>query len=270
MTQSRKRRITLTIAGSDPAGGAGVQADLKTFAALGVYGYSAITQIIAQNSSAVGEISAVAPAMIASQIESVVAERRPDAVKTGALGGAAAVRAIARAIEEFRLPAPVVDPVIMSSSGTRLLERAGERALIRFLIPLARVITPNLPEVEALTGIRINGNASLRSAAQELIAMGARAALIKGGHRTGSRESVDVLFDGHKYVEFRARRVGQGAHGTGCALSAAIAAYLAHGMELEEAVRAAKTYVTTAIERSFKLGGGRPILEHFAPRGVKG
>ncbi|HYB90186.1 MAG TPA: bifunctional hydroxymethylpyrimidine kinase/phosphomethylpyrimidine kinase [Candidatus Binataceae bacterium] len=263
----RNRPVALTIAGSDPGGGAGVQADLKTFAALGVYGYSALTAVIAQNSRAVTRVAPIEPAMVAAQIDAVVRECRPGAVKTGALGSAAVVRAVARAIEEMRLPAPVVDPVIVSSAGVRLLDSAGERALSRYLIPLARVITPNIPEAEALTGIRIDGDAAMRAAARALLAMGARAVVIKGGHREGTSDAADLLYDGRRFVELRAPRIpGGGAHGTGCAFSAAMAAYLARGAELESAVRAAKRYVTAALRRSFRLGSGRAVLDHFPRR----
>jgi hydroxymethylpyrimidine/phosphomethylpyrimidine kinase len=238
-----------------------------TFAALRVHGYSALTAVIAQNSSEVGRIAPVAPSLVAAQIEAVVAERRPDAMKTGALANAGVVRAVTRAIREFRLPAPVVDPALVASAGVRLLDRGGERALRRQLIPLARVVTPNLPEAEELTGIRIDSCAAMRAAAREIVAMGARAVLIKGGHRARSGESVDLFYDGRSYLELRAPRVsGGGAHGTGCAFSAAIAAYLARGDELEPAVRAAKRYVTAALRRSFRLGTGRPLLDHFASR----
>jgi len=261
------RRIALTIAGSDPGGGAGIQADLKVFAAHGVYGYSALTAVIAQNSSSVERVHAVAPAMIAAQIQTVAAEKMPDALKTGALANAAVVRAVARAIAELRLPAPVVDPVMVSSAGVRLLDRAGERAIRHYLVPLARVITPNIAEAEALTHLRIDSRAALRAAAREIVAMGARAVVIKGGHGPDRRESIDLFFDGLRYLELRAARVaGEGAHGTGCAFSAAIAASLARGMDLEAAVRAAKRYVTAALRRRFRLGAGRPILDHFARR----
>ena len=264
MAESQMKRVALTIAGSDPGGGAGIQADLKTFAALGVYGYSAITQIIAQNSSTVSDIEAVKPAMIAKQINVVAGERRPDAIKIGALGTAAAVRSVARTIEELRLPAPVLDPVIISTAGVRLLDPRGKSALVEFLIPMTRVITPNVPEAQALTGIRVSSDKDLRAAAKRLVAMGARAAVIKGGHRDGNL-SVDLMFDGRRFVEFSTPRVsGQGAHGTGCAFAAAIAAYLACGTDLETAVRGAKRYVTAALKKSFRLGGGRPLLDHFA------
>jgi hydroxymethylpyrimidine/phosphomethylpyrimidine kinase len=263
MVNSQARSIVLSIAGSDPGGGGGIQADLKTFAALGVYGYSAITQVIAQNSSTVRDIERVSPRMIARQVELLVRERRPNEIKVGALGGAAAVRSVVRVIENLRLAAPVVDPVIVSSAGVRLLDRAGEAALVKYLIPLAKVITPNIAEAQALTGIRITDDEHMCAAAERLVVMGARAVVIKGGHRGGS-ESSDLMFDGHHLRWLRTRRIaGTAAHGTGCAFSAAIAAYLARGAELEAAVGDAKRYVTAALKRSFKFGQGRSLLEHF-------
>lgn len=260
------RPIALTIAGSDPGGGAGIQADLKVFAALSVYGYSALTAVIAQNSATVGQMQAITAAIVAAQIEAVAAEKMPNAIKTGALANAPIVRAVARTIGELRLPAPVIDPVILSSAGVRLLDRAGERALRHYLLPLARVITPNLAEAEALAHLRIDSDAAVRVAAREILAMGAQAVVIKGGHRRERDQSVDLLYDGHSFTELRAARVaGGGAHGTGCAFSAAIAASLARGMDLEAAVRAAKRYVTAALRHRFRLGKGRAILDHFAP-----
>jgi hydroxymethylpyrimidine/phosphomethylpyrimidine kinase len=267
------RPVAMTIAGSDPGGGAGAQADLKTFAALRVYGFSALTAIIAQNSATVAQVEPVAAAMVSRQIEIVAAERRPDALKTGALGSAEIVDAVARAITELRLPAPVVDPVTISSSGARLLDREGEHSLRERLIPLARILTPNIPEAEAMAGIEIDTDAALRAAARMLRKMGARAVLIKGGHAHddkggAAKRALDLLYDGRAFIELTAARVpGGGAHGTGCALSAAIAAYLARGDDLETAVRRAKAFVTRALRGSFILGpGGRPLLDHFAPR----
>jgi hydroxymethylpyrimidine/phosphomethylpyrimidine kinase len=266
------RPVAMTIAGSDPGGGAGVQADLKTFAALDVYGFSAITAVIAQNSAVVAHVAPVAAGMVAEQIEIIAAERRPDALKTGALASAEIADAVARTIADLRLPAPVVDPVLISSSGARLLDREGEQSLRERLIPLARILTPNIPEAEALTGIEIDSDATMRRAARALRKMGARAVLIKGGHaRTadgGASRALDLLYDGRGFIEFAAARVpGGGAHGTGCALSAAIAAYLARGADLEMAVRRAKAFVTRALRGSFILGpGGRPLLDHFARR----
>lgn len=265
MSRGQDRRIALTIAGSDPSGGAGLQADLKTFAALGVYGYSAVTSVIAQNSSAVVRKAPVDAEMLTAQIEALASECRPDALKTGALGTAAIVEAVADAIVRLDFPAPVVDPVLVSSSGTRLLDAAGERALVTRLLPLARIVTPNLPEARALSGIEGSSPASIRDMARAICAAGARAVLIKGGHADSPTEAVDLLYEGRDFVVLRGARVpGGGAHGLGCALSAAIAAYLAMGAELREAVARAKEYVTAALRASFKVGKGRLVLDHFA------
>lgn len=269
----RRKRVALTIAGSDPSGGAGIQADLKTFAALGVYGFSAITAVIAQNSSSVTRVAPVDAAMVGAQIEMLVAERRPDAIKIGALGTAKIVHAVADAIGGLDLPAPVVDPVLLASAGERLLDAAGERALRERLLPLARIVTPNLAEAQALSGIDGASPAALRAMARALNRAGARAVLIKGGHLGASAEasartrmqSIDLFYDGRGFVELRTARIaGGGAHGLGCALSAAIAAYLAQGMDLAGAVRRAKRYVTAALRAGFKLGAGRAVLNHFA------
>jgi len=272
-----KKNVALTIAGSDPGGGAGIQADLKTFAALGVYGYSAITAIIAQNSSTVNRVAPVDAAMVAAQIETLAAERCPDAIKTGALGTAKIVEAVADAIVRLALPAPVVDPVLISSAGVRLLDAAGERALLKRLLPLARIVTPNLAEAQALSGVDGASPAAIRAMARAIGKLGARAVLIKGGHtdsEAGSSseagaqsraQSIDLFYDRREFVELRAARVpGGGAHGLGCALSAAIAAYLAQGADLLDAVRRAERYVTAALRASFRLGAGRAVLDHFA------
>jgi hydroxymethylpyrimidine/phosphomethylpyrimidine kinase len=264
-TVSGARPIGLTIAGGDPGGGAGLQADLKTFAALDVYGYSVLTAVIAQNSIRVTRLQPVDPAMVIAQIEAVAAERKPDAVKTGALAAKAIVDAVARAIRTLELPAPVVDPVMVSSSGARLLDRAGERAMRARLVPLARVVTPNVPEAEALAGIEIDGINAMREAARRIVRLGARAVVIKGGHLGPARDATDLLYDGRRFVVLSAPRLAvDDAHGTGCAFSAAIAAYLARRKSLEEAVRGAKRFVTRALKKSFTLGNGRPILDHFA------
>jgi len=256
----------MTVAGSDPGGGAGIQADLKTFAALGVYGYSVITDVIAQNSFSVARTNPVAPASVAAQIKSLTEECIPNALKTGALGNAAIVKAVARAIVKLALPAPVVDPVIIASSGTRLLDQAGERAIRDSLIPLARIVTPNITEAEALTTIRIDTDAAIREAARRIVAMGARAVVIKGGHRKNpDAKVIDLFYDGRHFTELKSDRIpGGGAHGTGCAFSAAIAAHLARGENLENAVRNAKSYVTKALKKRFKLGKGSALLDHFA------
>lgn len=260
-----KRPIALTIGGSDPGGGAGIQADLKTFAALGVYGYSVLTQVIAQNSSRVVELQNASPDIVIAQLETLAAESAPAAVKTGALANFKIVKAVARALKDLQFPAPVVDPVIVSSSGARLLGPKGKRAMREYLIPGARVVTPNIPEAEALTKIAIDSDASMRAAAREFIKMGAAAVVIKGGHSKDQADATDLLLDGRRFVVLKGPRIaGGGAHGTGCAFSAAIAAYLARGESLEAAVRNAKRYVATALRASFKLGKGSPLLDHFA------
>jgi hydroxymethylpyrimidine/phosphomethylpyrimidine kinase len=260
-----KRPVALTIAGSDPGGGAGLQADLKTFAALGVYGYSVVTQVIAQNSRRVAEVEPVSPEMVEAQLRTLTLESEPRAVKTGALATAAIVKAAARAIEELKLPAPVVDPVIVSSTGARLIGPKGERAIRKRLLPLALIVTPNISEAEALTHVKIDSDLAIREAAKKIVKLGARAAVIKGGHREDDRFATDLLYDGKHFVELKEPRIeGGGAHGTGCAFSAAIAAYLARGAGLEDSVRGAKRYVTTALRHSFKLGKGRALLDHFA------
>ena len=274
MSKAAKRPVAMTIAGSDPGGGAGLQADLKTFAAHGVYGFSVITAVIAQNSARVTRVAPVAAPMVAEQIATLAAERIPDALKTGALANAEIVRVVAQSIRDFNLPAPVVDPVLISSSGARLLDDDGEHALRALLLPLARVITPNIPEAEALAGLDINGPAAMRAAARALRRLGARAVVIKGGHSfsgdegAGESRAIDLLFDGRSFTEFAARRIaGGGAHGAGCAFSAAIAARLARGDDLEAAVRRAKAFVTRALRARFVLGEhGRALLDHFARR----
>jgi hydroxymethylpyrimidine/phosphomethylpyrimidine kinase len=269
-----KKFVAMAIAGSDPGGGAGFQADLKTFAALQVYGFSVITEVIAQNSTRVARVSPIEADLVAAQIETLVEERRPDAIKTGALASASVVKAVAEAIRTLHLPAPVIDPVLISTSGVRLLDLDGEQALRTDLMALARIVTPNIPEAELLSGMTIDGPSSLRAAARVIHNLGAPAVVVKGGHLfhgdTDSRkanQAVDLFYDGRDFVEFAGPRVqGEGAHGTGCAFSAAIAAYLARGADLETALRRAKSFVTRALRHSFTLGGGRALLDHFARR----
>jgi len=267
MRQAANRPTALTIAGSDPSGGAGIQADLKTFAALDVYGFSAITAVVAQNSSQVMRVAALSPSMVAAQIEAVARERRPNAVKIGALGNASIVKAVATSMVEYKLAAPVVDPVLISSSGTRLLSKAGEAALVAHILPRARVITPNIPEAEMLVGIQIRKPSDLHEAARRFVKLGARAVVIKGGHLSAEADATDLLYDGRSFVSLKAERIAGDAHGTGCAFSAAIAAYLARGRDLEGAVRGAKEFVTAALFARFRFGKGRHLLDHFAARG---
>jgi hydroxymethylpyrimidine/phosphomethylpyrimidine kinase len=256
--------VALTVAGTDPSGGAGIPADLKTFAALGVYGFSVVTVVVAQNSSRVLSTVAIEPAMVGAQIGALMMQLRPHAMKTGALAEPGIVVAVARAIEDFELPRPVVDPVMVSSSGVRLLSEHGEAAMRRRLLPVAAVVTPNLPEAEVLSGIRIDGVPAMREAARAIHRLGPRAVVIKGGHLGENMAALDLLFDGRRFIEFAGERIaGAGAHGTGCAFSAAIAAWLARGEELEDAVRKAKTFVTRALRHAFQLGEGRRLLDHL-------
>jgi hydroxymethylpyrimidine/phosphomethylpyrimidine kinase len=262
----------MTIAGSDPGGGAGLQADLKTFAALKVYGLSVVTAVIAQNSAKVARVVPVDPSMVTAQLETVVAERKPDSLKIGALASASIVKAVADAIGALDLPAPVVDPVMISSTGMRLLDTRGEKFLRDRLLPLACLVTPNIPEAEALTGIAIDGPRAMRSAARELRRIGARAVVIKGGHpfasaptASASRRAADLFYNGRSFVDLVGARIpGDGAHGTGCAFAAAIAAWLARGVDLESAVRRAKAFVARALRNGFTLGAGRTLLDHFS------
>jgi len=263
--RNSKHPVALTIAGSDPGGGAGLQADLKTFAALRVYGYSVITEVIAQNSFRVADVENVSPEMVEAQLDTLALECIPRAVKTGTLANAAIVKAVARAIERLELPAPVVDPVIVSSSGALLIGPKGERAIRKRLIPIARIVTPNIAEAEVLTRIRMDSDAAIREAAIKIFKLGARAVVIKGGHRKDNTSATDLFYDGRRFIELKGPRIaGGGAHGTGCAFSAAIAAHLARGASLEDAVRGAKRFVTAALKHSFKLGKGRALLDHFA------
>ncbi len=262
--------VALTIAGSDPGGGAGLQADLRTFAALGVYGYSVLTAITAQNSTRIDRIEAVAPAMVAAQIETLVAERKPDAIKTGALIDAGIVNAVAEAIARLGLPAPVVDPVLFASSGARLLSPEGEAAMRASLMPLAAVVTPNIPEAETLAGIAIRSEAARRDAAVAIHRMGPRAVVIKGGHpftgaAPGSKAN-DLFYDGRRFIVLEDDRVPEASmHGSGCVFSAAIAAYLARGEPLEAAVRAAKAVIGRALRNRIRLGKGRDVPYRIPP-----
>ena len=255
-------RTALTIAGSDSGGGAGIQADLKTFAAFGVYGTSAITAVTAQNTR--GVISAVAldPAMVVAQIEAVVADFDIAATKIGMLANAAIIEAVADAITLLSLAAVVLDPVMVAKGGDHLLEPSAVTALRDRLIPLSAVLTPNVPEAEALTGLRIASVADQKEAAVRLHAMGARVVIVKGGHLQGP--AIDVWHDGARFGELEADRIDTPhTHGTGCTFSSAIAACLALGQDPEDAAHTAKAYVTGAIARAPGLGHEHGPLHHF-------
>ena len=252
----------MTIAGSDSGGGAGIQADLKTFAALGVYGTSVLTAITAQNTVGVAGVHEIPVDMVAAQIEAVISDIGADAVKTGMLSSVEIIETVARELAHFRVDKLVVDPVMVAKSGDRLLREDAVGAMRRSLLPLASVVTPNIPEAETLTDISIESGEDARRAADKLVSMGAKAVVIKGGHLAGP--PVDLFYDGREFREFSARRIEtRNTHGTGCTFASAIAAGLARGMEMVEAVAAAKEYVTEAIRCSLDLGQGHGPLNHF-------
>jgi hydroxymethylpyrimidine/phosphomethylpyrimidine kinase len=253
-------RVALTIAGSDSGGGAGIQADLKTFATLGVHGTSAITCLTAQNPKGVYGIQACSAEIVRRQIEAVFAELRPAAVKTGMLYSAPIIRMVAESLRRLRGVPLVVDPVMVSTSGARLLKPAAVKTLCAQLLPLAAVITPNLDEAEILVGAKLRSVPDLRAAARELHQRFGCAALVKGGHLKGLREAVDIFYDGRQELLLSAPFVrGVSTHGTGCTYSAAIAGYLARGNSLPKAVERAKEYITQAIARS-QITGGHSVL----------
>ena len=258
--------IAVTIAGSDSSGGAGIQADLKTFSALGVYGASVITALTAQNTQGVRAIHDVPPDFIMAQIDAVFSDLDVAAVKIGMLSRAATIEAVAAGLDRYRMNNVVLDPVMVATSGDRLLAPEAIDALRRLLIPRARVITPNLPEAAALLDAAVASDENdMRVQAQRLLALGAKAVLIKGGHGNGP-ESVDLLAEASGIVRLSAARIAtRNTHGTGCTLSSAIAAELAKGKPLSDAVDAAKAYVTAAIGAADRLavGNGRGPVHHF-------
>ncbi|KAI93632.1 hydroxymethylpyrimidine kinase [Rhodomicrobium udaipurense JA643] len=262
-----KTPAALSIAGSDSSGGAGIQADLKTFAALGVYGATAITAITAQNTQGVTAVHLVPGDIVAAQIDAVFADLNVRAVKTGMLGGAEQIEATADRLRHWAGGVPmVVDPVMVSTSGARLLEPLAMRALIERLFPLADLITPNLAEAAALLDVSIaRTDEEIAVQARRLHALGPRAVLIKGGH-AGGATATDVLFDGAQVRRFIAPRVPtRNTHGTGCTLSSAIAAHLAQGLPLAAAVEAAKAYLQGALLAgdAFRIGDGAGPVAHF-------
>lgn len=257
--------IALTIAGSDSGGGAGIQADLKTFYAFGVFGTSAITAITAQNTRGVFGVHAVPAGMVREQIRAVAEDLRPGACKTGMLATRELVATVAEAIREEGLENYVLDPVMVASTGARLLDRDAEAAVAELLLPLATLVTPNLDEAAILTGREIRDEAEMRQAAAALVMRGARAALVKGGHLPGG-EVVDILFDGREFTRWsRPRLETKHTHGTGCTLSAAITAGLARGRPLLEAVDDALDFVARALAEAPGLGSGHGPLNHFVP-----
>jgi hydroxymethylpyrimidine/phosphomethylpyrimidine kinase len=245
----------LTIAGSDSGGGAGIQADLKTFAALGVYGMSALTAITAQNTTGVYAVHEVPPDVVAAQIDAVATDIGVDGAKTGMLSSAPIIEAVADRIRAHRILNLVVDPVMVAKSGAPLLRPEAQEALRTQLLPLALVVTPNLHEARVLIGQQIKDLREMKEAARRIADLGPHFVLVKGGHLTG--DPVDILYDGETFTELPAPRIPtKHTHGTGCVLSAAIAAYLAQGRRPQEAVALGKEFVTRAIEAGLPLGRG--------------
>jgi hydroxymethylpyrimidine/phosphomethylpyrimidine kinase len=259
-----KLPVALTIAGSDSGGGAGIQADLKTFAALGVHGTSALTAVTAQNTLGVTDIMELPPALVTAQIEAVMLDIGAAAAKTGMLSSAEIIEVVANAIAHFNIRNLVVDPVMVAKGGARLLRDDAVDALRRRLLPLAAVVTPNLPEAEVLLGRPIRTLDERRQAARDLVALGARAAVVKGGH-ADDEQAIDHYFDGTELVELQSPRIATAnTHGSGCVFSAAIAADLAKGSDSLAAVLLAKEFITGAIERSLEVGRGHgPVNPMF-------
>ena len=255
-------RKALTIAGSDSGAGAGIQADLKTFAALGVYGTSAITAITAQNTVGVTQVLAWSPKLVGAQIDAVIGDIGTDALKTGMLANAAIIDMVVRKIREHRLKNVVVDPVMVATSGDLLIQKNAVTALRSELIPLATVATPNIPEAEELTGMKLRSSEEIREAAMSISQMGAKSVVIKGGHLEGP--ALDLFYDGKKFIALSAPRIRtKNTHGTGCTFSAAIAASLAKGEKIDSAVALAKKFITRAIQSSFSIGAGHSPVHHF-------
>lgn len=249
----------LTIAGSDPSSGAGIQADLKTFTAFGVYGITVLTSITVQNTKGVEGIYDLPPNFVASQLESVLNDIGADAVKTGMLSTAEVVQVTCEAIRRFQIPNLLVDPVMKSHAGQRLLKEEAVQILKEELIPLATVVTPNIPEAEVLSGIKIESLDEMKEAAKEIYRLGAGSVLVKGGHL--EEGAVDILYDGRKFTEFRAERiVAKEVHGTGCVYSAAITVGLAQGKSLRKSIEEAKDFVTRAIKQALSLGSGLKLI----------
>ncbi|WP_055109306.1 bifunctional hydroxymethylpyrimidine kinase/phosphomethylpyrimidine kinase [Paenibacillus ihumii] len=257
----------LTIAGSDSGGGAGIQADLKTFQELDVFGMSAITAITVQNTLGVQGVYPLPPEAAAQQIDAVSTDLGVDALKTGMLFSADMIEAVAGCIREHGWRNVVVDPVMIAKGGAELLLPEAVRAMKQKLLPLALIVTPNIPEAEALSGMSIRSMEDRREAAKRICAFGPAVAVIKGGHDEGGEQVIDLLYDGASFIELEGRRIQTvHTHGTGCTYSAAIAAGLAKGLPVLEAVQTARDYIQAAIEDSLELGQGHGPTNHWAYR----
>ncbi|MCL2293501.1 MAG: bifunctional hydroxymethylpyrimidine kinase/phosphomethylpyrimidine kinase [Spirochaetes bacterium] len=252
----------LSIAGSDCSGGAGIQADLKTFSAHGVFGMSVVTSVVAENTSRVIGIQDVTPDMIKQQIDAIFEDIEVDGVKIGMLSNAEIMTAIAEKLLEYKPDNIVVDPVMYAKNGSPLMESAAIDTLIEKVIPLAHLITPNIPEAEKIANMEIKNQQDMQDAALKINAMGSPNVLIKGGHATG--DAIDILYDGKSFSYYKKERINtKNTHGTGCTYSSAITSNLALGLSMTEAISKAKEYVTTAIKYSLEIGKGNGPTHHF-------
>ncbi len=255
----------LTVAGSDSGGGAGIQADLKTFTVLGVYGMSAITSITVQNTMGVYQVVDLPPEVVYEQIKVVVEDIGVDACKTGMLSNEDIIRAVAKAIKDAKIEKLVVDPVMRAKSGDPLLKQSARETLIREILPLSLVVTPNIPEAEELCGFEIKSLEDMERACRKILSYGPSAVVVKGGHMEG-QESVDVFYDGKVFEYLKGEFINtKNTHGTGCTFSSAITSYLAKGYSLIDSVRMAKEYIQKAIENSLPIGKGHGPLNHMWP-----
>jgi hydroxymethylpyrimidine/phosphomethylpyrimidine kinase len=253
---------TLTIAGSDPSGGAGIQADLKTFSANGVFGMSVITSVVAENTFRVIDYFDIPPDIIKKQIDAVFEDIPPDAVKIGMLSCVETMLAVAEKLRDIDTDNIVLDPVMYAKNGSPLMAETAVETLIKEVIPLADIITPNIPEAEKIADMKISSIADMEAAARKIHAMGVAAVVVKGGHSAGT--ALDILFDGEQIYHFETERIEtKNTHGTGCTFSSAIASNLAKGMSIYEAVEKAKDYVTTAIKHALPFGKGNGPTNHF-------
>lgn len=259
-----RKPTVLTIAGSDSCGGAGIQGDIKTFEAFRVYGLTVLTSITAQNTIGVEAVFDLPASIVRKQLRAVLRDIRLDAVKIGMLSNRTIIKTVASELRKGRTKNIVLDPVMRAKSGDLLLAASAKDVLLEQLVPLARLVTPNIPEAEELVGMKIKSEDDMRRAAEALVQRGAAAALVKGGHLSCSTHAVDILLDGSTFHEFRSERIDvpEGIHGTGCALASAIAAGLAYGQTLSESVSNAKAYLTEAIKRRYYVGHGCPVLLH--------
>jgi hydroxymethylpyrimidine/phosphomethylpyrimidine kinase len=256
-------RVALTIAGSDSSGGAGIQADLKTFQALGVFGMSAVTAVTVQNTQKVYDIQEIQPEIVHDQITCLFDDIEIHAVKIGMVSSIELIQAIAKALGSVNPPAVVLDPVMISKSGYHLLKQDAKDALVRYLFPLAEVVTPNIYEAQAIVGYDIHDIDDMKTAAIDVLKLGAKKVVVKGGH-LGKGQATDILYDGREFNKLQSHRVDtKNTHGTGCTFSSAIAANIARGKPFFESVTLAKAYITGAIEHALSIGKGHGPTHHF-------